>query len=640
MFCLAFCLEILLPDAPEQFLNNRLVTTTPSSPPPAVTQSTSIVKRIPALAVLFCWSNSAFAVPIIDDDRGGYLIAIGPISAVLGQDMPPPHRSTAVIAKSSAEARDGRDDVQRWTQQLSSEEADKRQQAANKLAALGPDAADAVPALIDCLDDDDVKTACKAAYALGQIGSPAQSAVPNLLQMLQHEEPEARIAAVETLGRIGMSSENFDETAKALADAAAQDPDENVRRAASKITNRYLYLLLGVMFIMLLAMCFGLKLMWPFLKRMISELVEWFGPLPPLPPLPPIPYKDGELERVLTPPEYGVFITYSRKDSNFVRKVADALVAGGIRVWFAEYYVRLENYEDFQRAIDHGIKRSKYFIAFTNDTWAESEYVRREMDQILEYRNPSRVLEVCLGSPTDLPRKTYGEFSAYKPHVNDRDFISVIGFIRKHTDLEISPNVAPLIDEWNDNYLNLPKANCPINLGPFRHDPSIRQDLLPGCVGAWQWSWHGLVVKAQAFVHLGKTAATEALAPGTESGETLYASYRRYAENWCSEEEGIEITGLHIFWPRGQRTGYMAISHCSGGHDGRASWERRYALAIEDKLHGRSEIGFVFSTELPGHDAQADRRSFHRIAPFLDSIMETLDLTPRLRGRGEGVNNA
>ena len=221
------------------------------------------------LTVFFCWSNTALGVPIIDDDRSGYLIAFRPTGTELDQDLPAPHRSTAAMENDGEKACNGRDDVQRWSQQLLSEEAAKPQQAADRLAALGPDAVEAVPSLIDCLDDDDVKTACKAAYALGQIGIPAaKAAVPNLHSMLKRKEPEARVAAVETLGIIGLSSENFDETAKALADAAANDPDENVRRAASKITKPYIYRSVTNIVILIIVSCFVLRFVWKFFYRM------------------------------------------------------------------------------------------------------------------------------------------------------------------------------------------------------------------------------------------------------------------------------------------------------------------------------------------------------------------------------------
>lgn len=62
-----------------------------------------------------------------------------------------------------------------------------RGRAIRIIARIGPDAAEAVPALIERLRDDDETVRIAAARALGQIGPGAKAAIPVLMQGLREE---------------------------------------------------------------------------------------------------------------------------------------------------------------------------------------------------------------------------------------------------------------------------------------------------------------------------------------------------------------------------------------------------------------------------------------------------------------------
>ena len=76
-------------------------------------------------------------------------------------------------------------------------------QAAQALGVLGPDARQAVPALVRSSRDlaEDVSRA--SAEALGRIGPLARAAVPALTAMLASPASSLRVAAAQALGRIG-----------------------------------------------------------------------------------------------------------------------------------------------------------------------------------------------------------------------------------------------------------------------------------------------------------------------------------------------------------------------------------------------------------------------------------------------------
>jgi HEAT repeat protein len=102
-----------------------------------------------------------------------------------------------------------------------------RRLAADTLGSLGPDAATAVEALINVLNDDQVIG--HAAAALGQIGLQAAPAVPALAKVLSHEFVEYRCAAAAALAQIG--------TPEALAAVrpALKDRWKTVRDLANRI---------------------------------------------------------------------------------------------------------------------------------------------------------------------------------------------------------------------------------------------------------------------------------------------------------------------------------------------------------------------------------------------------------------------
>ncbi len=104
--------------------------------------------------------------------------------------------------------------------------------AAWSLGNLGPDAREAVPALVEALVPDD--TANVVAAALARIGPAAAEAVPALVADLRGPDSGRRWRAARTLGRIGPLAES----AVAELMAALRDPNEAVRAHAARALGR------------------------------------------------------------------------------------------------------------------------------------------------------------------------------------------------------------------------------------------------------------------------------------------------------------------------------------------------------------------------------------------------------------------
>jgi hypothetical protein len=161
---------------------------------------------------------------------------------------------------------------------------------------------------------------------------------------------------------------------------------------------------------------------------------------------------------------FDVFLSYKNYpgDTELVRRIADQLIAGGQRVWFAEYEIlRLparapENHskesptagvggevettkkasrEDriIERFLDRGARESEWGLAFTNNLYVESDWCRIEMDRLLARRGPKRLLEVQIPRE-DLPRRKYNQLVA-SPALESRSVGEIIDFLGAHTGL-------------------------------------------------------------------------------------------------------------------------------------------------------------------------------------------------------------
>jgi len=88
---------------------------------------------------------------------------------------------------------------------LSSKDHRVRERALDELGQLGPDAAEAVPTLIQLVNDDPRNTVrFRAAAVLGAIGPAAKMAVPDLTRAFLHDKDGVPREAAKALGRLGL----------------------------------------------------------------------------------------------------------------------------------------------------------------------------------------------------------------------------------------------------------------------------------------------------------------------------------------------------------------------------------------------------------------------------------------------------
>lgn len=93
-----------------------------------------------------------------------------------------------------------------------------------------------------------------------------------------------------------------------------------------------------------------------------------------------------------------IFISYSRKDTDFVRKLAGDLEKAGYDVWWD--ITDLQGGDDWVRAIPDAIASSQYVIVVLTPNSVESEWVKKEYTQALNLHK--KIIPVML-APTTAP---------------------------------------------------------------------------------------------------------------------------------------------------------------------------------------------------------------------------------------------
>lgn len=131
-----------------------------------------------------------------------------------------------------------------------------------------------------------------------------------------------------------------------------------------------------------------------------------------------------------------IFISYSRKDIDFARKLAGDLEKAGYDVWWD--ITDLHGGDDWVRTLPAAIADSKYMIVVLTPNSVESEWVRKEYTQALNLRK--KIIPIMLVPatvPFALNTINYVNFALGEYENNFKSLLSPLGFTGKPP--EVSP---------------------------------------------------------------------------------------------------------------------------------------------------------------------------------------------------------
>ena len=141
---------------------------------------------------------------------------------------------------------------------------------------------------------------------------------------------------------------------------------------------------------------------------------------------------------------WDVFISYKSEDVDLARRISNHLLASGVKVWFAEYQVLLQNFNQFQDAIDFGIANSTWAICLTNNRYIGSDYCILELKQMLDYLPQSNILEIMIPKE-ELPHQKFQTLDNC-PAVLGSDLPTIFTLIHKHTGWDLKPLLPDVIN--------------------------------------------------------------------------------------------------------------------------------------------------------------------------------------------------
>lgn len=308
---------------------------------------------------------------------------------------------------------------------------------------------------------------------------------------------------------------------------------------------------------------------------------------------------------------WDVFISYKSEDVYLARRIANQLLASGLQVWFNEYRVLLQNFDQFQDAIDFGIAHSDWAICLTNNRYIGSQYCRIELEQLLDHLPSGNVLEVMIPRE-DLPHQQYQALDNCPAYMGS-DLEGILGFIQEQTGWAIKP-LLPVI----------------IELGHRTNISTCMQREVVLDITDWRVTKPGKMVfgstdllalefmhrQDQYGFHANLVCGPEYAREGRRLGQAIddrqmFNLLRNHAERHTGRLNA-KVYGLHLIFHEG--LSQFAITYRMFGY-----WTRKYSIVFPNDVTNQN-AEFVFTFGFNGSFKQYCENVF-----LMDRLVESLE---------------
>jgi len=285
---------------------------------------------------------------------------------------------------------------------------------------------------------------------------------------------------------------------------------------------------------------------------------------------------------------WDAFISYKSEDIEVASRIANQLLASGLKVWFGEYQVLLQNYDQFQEAIDFGIDHCDWGIALTNDRYTQSPYCCTEISRLLERLPSQHILEIMIPKEEVLPHQKFQTLASCPAYVG-ADLPGIFAFISMQTGWQIHPLTPKVVNPTPYSYEFL----C------MGHSATLD-------TRDWEISEHGRVTNGTtdlvAFNYLHRrdeyrilvnvVCGPEYAREGQRQNQTsddrqMYALLRAHAQKHLARLKA-QIHGLHLVFHDG--LSQFALTYRMHGY-----WSRKYSIVIPNPTTQKmAEFVFTF----------------------------------------------
>lgn len=312
---------------------------------------------------------------------------------------------------------------------------------------------------------------------------------------------------------------------------------------------------------------------------------------------------------------YDIFISYNTASSIKVRKIVDYLLSNGLKVWFAEYLISLDNQyneDKFREQYLDGIKQSKLCLIFKNEYYQNSQYCQEEFLKISEVHKTSDVITLLLD---DIEHDLANEQTI-------------------RLDYKLEP-IFNLVSQKLNQKLVFPESRLQFFQGDF-YDMNHISHLFQFDRTGWKATnkdtsylkkdkydtvGHELMkIIDNTPVKLLFSVGRDAQSSVRHNDNTNFIDDRAFRQEmveWSEKHfkgrQHLKQTGIHLFFHNNKSHNVYTYYH-------RNSWIRRYSLIDFYPKWPDKNFEFVFHFSIYG-----SFRQYCGIAPYLDRMVETLN---------------
>lgn len=333
--------------------------------------------------------------------------------------------------------------------------------------------------------------------------------------------------------------------------------------------------------------------------------------------------------------EYDLFISYKSQNANLAREIAQHLMQQGIRVWFNEYSVPLDIYDNdqsVQNAIDKGVDLSAFLIVLSNDSWVESTYCEREFVRFIAKSGPSKILEIRV-PPEQKPHVNWPILRKASSMIYNGNTIEILKIIDKQRWFESA--IAPSIEESHEK-IKLGAIFLPY--GIKLEAPKLRRRRLRKVLN-WKspgehFYYEGEIASHQIYLNifinpfktaLGDLAISD---PSKADDREIYRKYRHYAQRFVDRHK-MSVFGTHLVFLDIDKGSHFGLSSRYEDDSSIKKYERRYAIKLKSPDREEAgELNLTFTVDFGDEESLAAEKEFYRLSRFFDMIADSVVFAP------------
>ena len=343
---------------------------------------------------------------------------------------------------------------------------------------------------------------------------------------------------------------------------------------------------------------------------------------------------------------FHAYLAYHFKEAPLVRRIAERLMAAGIRVWFFEYLTPPSDYHRLARVMLEGLEQCGCALLFTSPEFAKSTWCEQETIWAKQRfsSQPDRIIEVTLEP----------NFSV-RGHFQLPEGSETVKW-RKPQSIEVEKEAVDIIIAALQPYTRVSAPKIPAWPWPStgasyraRCAP-VRVDTCGLKLERWETDSRGggdqvrfagqgqfpLSLDLRFSSALSQADIDNILPALTETidDRRIYQRFVAFAErhirDWTPLWAKLKQGGIHLSWSSGRP--HFAFSYCTG-----RAWVRRYFVILTDPALPKP-VEAVFTFSVPGTPEQA--AAFLLEASRMDRIVQStallhLRVFRQLRGAAE-----